>query len=125
MDEEDEAFLKKYNTTATSATRLSEDEFEKIMWQYESTVDEHWPHLDLVNKIKTFNNITNPSALKLSFQILTYPAKIKSFAVITIMILMIQFRILHKYLRTMLSIISYRRNPEQMNVYISIGKHGE
>ena len=65
MDEEDEAFLKKYNTTATSATQLSEDEFEKIMWQYESTVDEHWPHLDLVNK-KIIINITNPSPFKFS-----------------------------------------------------------
>ncbi|KAI7856593.1 enhancer of polycomb-like-domain-containing protein [Circinella umbellata] len=58
MDEEDEAFLKKYNTTATSATRLSEDEFEKIMWQYESTVDEHWPHLDLdPTQVPSYNAI--------------------------------------------------------------------
>ncbi|KAI8148864.1 enhancer of polycomb-like-domain-containing protein [Fennellomyces sp. T-0311] len=45
MDEDDEAFLKQYNAAAPE--HLSEDEFEKIMWQYESTTDQHWPHLDL------------------------------------------------------------------------------
>lgn len=43
MDEEDEAFLKK-----NSQLSVSEDDFEKIMWQYELACKEHWPHLNLV-----------------------------------------------------------------------------
>ncbi|KAI9275855.1 enhancer of polycomb-like-domain-containing protein [Phascolomyces articulosus] len=56
MDEQDDTFLKQYNTTVTH--RLSEDDFEKIMWQYESTVDEHWPHLDLdPTEVPSYNAI--------------------------------------------------------------------
>ncbi|KAI9490712.1 enhancer of polycomb-like-domain-containing protein [Zychaea mexicana] len=47
MDEEDDAFLKQYNNDTATTPSLSEDDFEKIMWQYESTVDQHWPHLDV------------------------------------------------------------------------------
>lgn len=44
MDEEDEAFLKKHSNLS-----VSEDDFEKIMWQYETACKEHWPHLNLVS----------------------------------------------------------------------------
>ncbi|KAI9323758.1 enhancer of polycomb-like-domain-containing protein [Dichotomocladium elegans] len=45
MDEVDEAFLEQYNAKTTAP--LSDDHFEKIMWTYESTASQHWPHLDL------------------------------------------------------------------------------
>lgn len=47
MDEEDEAFLKEHNKAA-SADPISEDNFEQMMWLYETTANQHWPHLDLV-----------------------------------------------------------------------------
>lgn len=47
MDEQDDAFLKQYNANRDSP--LSEDDFEKVMWQFESTVNQHWPHLNLVS----------------------------------------------------------------------------
>ncbi|KAI8393745.1 enhancer of polycomb-like-domain-containing protein [Radiomyces spectabilis] len=45
MDEDDEAFLKQLNSRLH--TSLSEDDFEQIMWQFESIADKHYPHLDL------------------------------------------------------------------------------
>lgn len=47
MDEIDEEFLNKYNTNHTT---LSEDDFEKIMYEFESTIKEKLPHLHLVKK---------------------------------------------------------------------------
>jgi hypothetical protein len=44
MDEEDEAYLSNINS-------LSEDEFEKMMWEFETITDTHWPHIYLVMMI--------------------------------------------------------------------------
>jgi hypothetical protein len=46
MDETDEAFLKKFNLEHQT---LSEDDFEKIMYQFESITKEKLPHLNLVS----------------------------------------------------------------------------
>ncbi|KAI7879817.1 hypothetical protein K492DRAFT_230839 [Lichtheimia hyalospora FSU 10163] len=46
MDEEDDAFLKEHNK-ANSTDPISEDNFEQMMWLYETTANQHWPHLDL------------------------------------------------------------------------------
>lgn len=46
MDELDESFLNKYNTDHTT---LSEDDFEKIMYQFESITKEKLPHIHLVS----------------------------------------------------------------------------
>jgi hypothetical protein len=45
MDEADEDFLNKFNTDHTT---LSEDDFEKIMYQIESITKDKLPHLHLV-----------------------------------------------------------------------------
>ncbi|OAD02739.1 hypothetical protein MUCCIDRAFT_162357 [Mucor lusitanicus CBS 277.49] len=44
MDELDESFLNKYNTDHTT---LSEDDFEKIMYQFESITKDKLPHIHL------------------------------------------------------------------------------
>lgn len=44
MDEEDETFLNEFNKNHS----LSEDDFEKIMYQFESITKEKLPHLHLV-----------------------------------------------------------------------------
>lgn len=46
MDELDETFLNKFNTDHTP---LSEDDFEKIMYQFESITKDKLPHLHLVS----------------------------------------------------------------------------
>ncbi|KAF7725248.1 Enhancer of polycomb-like protein 1 [Apophysomyces ossiformis] len=46
LDEVDEEFLKQYNKNNET---LTEDEFEKIMWQIESIVDQQLPHLNLAS----------------------------------------------------------------------------
>lgn len=46
MDELDETFLNKFNTDHTT---LSEDDFEKIMYQFESITKDKLPHLHLVS----------------------------------------------------------------------------
>lgn len=46
MDELDETFLNKYNSEHTT---LSEDDFEKIMYQFESITKDKLPHLHLVS----------------------------------------------------------------------------
>jgi hypothetical protein len=46
MDELDETFLNKYNTDHTT---LSEDDFEKIMYQFESITKDKLPHIHLVS----------------------------------------------------------------------------
>lgn len=54
MDELDETFLNKYNSEHTT---LSEDDFEKIMYQFESITKDKLPHLHLVSlkkKKKTY-----------------------------------------------------------------------
>ncbi|ORZ21162.1 enhancer of polycomb-like-domain-containing protein [Absidia repens] len=43
MDEEDDAYFKKHR----DALSLSEDEFEKLMWEFESITDRQLPHLYL------------------------------------------------------------------------------
>ncbi|KAF7730047.1 Enhancer of polycomb-like protein 1 [Apophysomyces ossiformis] len=45
MDEEDEAFLKLHNTDKDSKFEL--EEFEAIMWQFESITNQQLPHLNL------------------------------------------------------------------------------
>ncbi|CAO3638663.1 unnamed protein product [Mucor fragilis] len=46
MDEQDETYLESYNKEHPGEI-LSEDLFEKIMWEIESIANQHWPHLDL------------------------------------------------------------------------------
>ncbi|KAK4512539.1 Phosphotransferase [Mucor velutinosus] len=46
MDEQDEAYLESYNKEHPGEI-LSEDLFEKIIWEIESIASQHWPHLDL------------------------------------------------------------------------------
>ncbi|KAG2229822.1 hypothetical protein INT48_008266 [Thamnidium elegans] len=46
MDEEDEEYLASYNKKYPGEL-LSEDMFEKIMWECESTTNKQWPHLYL------------------------------------------------------------------------------
>ncbi|KAI9487265.1 MAG: enhancer of polycomb-like-domain-containing protein [Benjaminiella poitrasii] len=54
MDDLDETFLNKYNTDHTT---LSEDDFEKIMYQFESITKEKLPHLHLdISHIPDFKN---------------------------------------------------------------------
>lgn len=48
MDEEDESFLSTFNSNHPGQI-LSEDMFEKIMWECESITNQQWPHLDLVS----------------------------------------------------------------------------
>lgn len=48
MDEEDETYLQDYNKQYPGEV-LSEDLFEKIMWECESIANQQWPHLDLVS----------------------------------------------------------------------------
>ncbi|KAI8339165.1 enhancer of polycomb-like-domain-containing protein [Chlamydoabsidia padenii] len=43
MDEEDDAYLKKHRATLS----LSEDDFEKLMWEFESITNQQLPHLHL------------------------------------------------------------------------------
>lgn len=45
MDEFDETFLNEYNTNYST---LSEDDFELIMYQFESITKDKLPHLHLV-----------------------------------------------------------------------------
>jgi hypothetical protein len=45
MDEIDDVFLNKFNKDHTT---LSEDDFEKIMYQFESITKDKLPHLHLV-----------------------------------------------------------------------------
>jgi hypothetical protein len=48
MDEEDEEYLASYNKKHPGEL-LSEDMFEKVMWECESITNQQWPHLYLVS----------------------------------------------------------------------------
>lgn len=50
MDEEDERFLRRHNARSNNK-QLSEDDFENIMHQIESTINEQLPHLNLVSPL--------------------------------------------------------------------------
>lgn len=68
MDEKDETYLESYNKQHRGEL-LSEDLFEKIMWEIESIANQNWPHLDLdpshIPDFKTFNeSIPDHSKLK-------------------------------------------------------------
>lgn len=68
MDEQDETYLESYNNEHPGEI-LSEDLFEKIMWEIESIANQHWPHLDLdpshIPDFKSFDqNIPDYSKLK-------------------------------------------------------------
>ncbi|KAI7887922.1 enhancer of polycomb-like-domain-containing protein [Mucor mucedo] len=68
MDEEDEVFLNNYIAQFPNDT-LSEDSFEKIMWECESITNQQWPHLyldaTLIADYKTFmDNVPDYSKLK-------------------------------------------------------------
>lgn len=56
MDEEDESFLSNYNSQFPNGV-LSEDSFEKIMWECESITNQQWPHLYLVSEHVNMNTI--------------------------------------------------------------------
>lgn len=51
MDEEDDTFLTEYNKQHPGEI-LSEDSFEKIMFEFESITNQVWPHLYLVRRKK-------------------------------------------------------------------------
>jgi hypothetical protein len=53
MDEDDETYLQDYNKQHPGEL-LSEDLFEKIMWECESIANQQWPHLDLVTHLSSF-----------------------------------------------------------------------
>lgn len=45
MDEDDDIYFKKHR----AALSLTEDEFEKLMWEFESITNQQLPHLHLVS----------------------------------------------------------------------------
>ncbi|KAI9486070.1 MAG: enhancer of polycomb-like-domain-containing protein [Benjaminiella poitrasii] len=68
MDEEDEEFLKDYNKQYPGEI-LSEDLFEKIIWECESIANQQWPHLYLdsnhIPDYETFlDHVPNYSKIK-------------------------------------------------------------
>lgn len=66
MDELDETFLNKYNTDHTT---LSEDDFEKIMYQFESITKDKLPHIHLVSYFFFFFLIVVISTLSICWTI--------------------------------------------------------
>lgn len=47
MDEEDDTWLKAYNQD--HSPKISEDQFEQVMWEFESLANENMPFLSVVS----------------------------------------------------------------------------
>jgi hypothetical protein len=51
MDEEDDAWLTSFNQDKPASQKISEDQFEQVMWELESLANDTMPFLSIVSII--------------------------------------------------------------------------
>jgi hypothetical protein len=66
MDEDDDTWLKAFNQD--HSPKISEDQFEQVMWEFESLANENMPFLSVVSL--TFSIVSIPASSYL-FNVLT------------------------------------------------------